>query len=63
MTFDVIRIETIQRTAEAAAQDGTCADAANTYQQNPEAAKIFTTAFTQARAAIEDAQWAVETSQ
>lgn len=63
MTFAITSIETIQRTAEAAAHNGTCADAANIYQQNPDAAKIFTTAFTQARAAIEDAQWAVETSQ
>lgn len=63
MTFDVIRIEQIQRTAEAAAQDGACEDTANIYQQNPEAAKIFTSAFTQARAAIEDARWAVETNQ
>lgn len=61
--FEVVSIESIERKAQAAAQVQTCADAANTYQQNPEAAQIFTTAFTQARAAIEDAQWAVETSQ
>jgi hypothetical protein len=63
MTFAVTSIEQIQRTAEAAAQDGTCADTANPYQQNPDAAQIFNTAFTQARAAIEDARWAVETGQ
>lgn len=60
--FEVVSIESIERKAQAAAKVQTCAKTASTYPQDSTADAIFCASFTQARAAITQAQRTTETA-